>query len=147
MTKVEIKDVEVAERIETILKYQKKYGSRGEEGDPGLICYGCAHSAALEPWPSRPSGERPCCYCVRNPEREEWLKRSEASIERKPDEDGFDFNPFAGNRYNGRPALKNPMDNYVTLDHQDQEQWDDEHPENKQSVRISPGGKVQVVEK
>lgn len=32
-----------------------------------LQCFGCAHSASQQPPPSRPSGERPCCMCVRNP--------------------------------------------------------------------------------
>lgn len=36
--------------------------------DPdSLFCYGCAHSGAGDPFPGRPSGERPCCFCVRNP--------------------------------------------------------------------------------
>lgn len=35
--------------------------------DPLLVCHGCAHSAASEPFPGKPSGERPCLFCNRNP--------------------------------------------------------------------------------
>jgi len=33
-----------------------------------LVCYGCAHAVANQPYPRRPSGERPCGICKRNPE-------------------------------------------------------------------------------
>jgi len=33
-----------------------------------LVCYGCGHGAANQPYPGRPSGERPCGICKRNPE-------------------------------------------------------------------------------
>jgi hypothetical protein len=32
-----------------------------------LHCYACAHSDAHAVWPGRPSGDRPCHFCVRNP--------------------------------------------------------------------------------
>lgn len=38
------------------------------ERDPNLVCYGCCHAAAGAPHPGKPSGERPCHFCVRNPE-------------------------------------------------------------------------------
>jgi hypothetical protein len=34
--------------------------------DKNLTCYGCAHSCAATPFPSCPSGERPCMFCIRN---------------------------------------------------------------------------------
>lgn len=49
---------------------------KDEKGAP-LVCYGCGHSAAMVPYPGRPSGERPCLFCIRNPEqfmREEALQ-------------------------------------------------------------------------
>lgn len=42
--------------------YEPKYA------DPELPCTGCAHSASGAPFPGHPSGERPCGFCVRNPE-------------------------------------------------------------------------------
>ena len=104
-----------------------------------LHCYGCAHSAAGEPYPSKPSGERPCCFCVRNPEREEWAKdktteRSEGLKDNKGNP--RDFNPFAANLYNGAPALYNPMDNYVTLDKMDQDDWFEKNPDYAKPIRF-----------
>lgn len=62
-----------------------------------LVCYGCAHSAAGEPWPSQPSGERPCQFCIRNrtwhlsePESHRW--------------------------YDGTEPIAVPMDAYQTLE-------------------------------
>lgn len=52
-----------------------------DHGQP-LICYGCFHSvgwyhqagndspAPGAEFPGRPSGERPCHFCIRNPDRE-----------------------------------------------------------------------------
>jgi hypothetical protein len=36
--------------------------------DPEKPCSGCAHSAAYAEFPGHPSGERPCGFCIRNPE-------------------------------------------------------------------------------
>jgi hypothetical protein len=107
-----------------------------------LHCYGCAHSAASAPPPGMPSGERPCCSCVRNPEMEEWARDSGAASGVTPGDllasstavvgsDGHAriFNPFVGTLYNGAPRPYFPMDNYVTMDHGDQEQFLDKHPE------------------
>lgn len=41
-----------------------------------LPCYGCGHSAADEQFPSRPSGERPCHFCVRNTHAVEWKRKN-----------------------------------------------------------------------
>lgn len=121
--------------------------NKEHEKDAGLVCYGCAHSAASAPFPSHPSGERPCCFCVRNPEREEWAKGQPTERDPKPDNEGTlrDFNPFAGNWYNGAPAVKVPMDCYTTLDMMDQERFFDEHPEYKKSV-TTKGDNVEVVD-
>jgi hypothetical protein len=107
-----------------------------------LHCYGCAHSASSEPYPGKPSGERPCCFCLRNPEREKWAKgeTTERSTELKDNKGNpRDFNPFAGNLYNGAPALYNPMDNYITLDHQNQEMWFDDNPDYAKPVHFVDG--------
>lgn len=106
-----------------------------------LHCYGCAHSASSQPWPGKPSGERPCCFCIRNPEREEWLKESGLTTERAQelrDNKGNprDFNPYAANLYNGAPALFNPMDNYVTLDQMDQDDWFNKNPDYRKPIRF-----------
>lgn len=109
-----------------------------------LFCYGCAHAASSASFPGKPSGERPCCFCIRNPERDAWVKLNKISTERSEelkDNKGNprDFNPFAANLYNGAPALYNPMDNYVTLDHLDQERWLDDHPDYRKPIRFING--------
>jgi hypothetical protein len=117
-----------------------------------LTCYGCAHSAASEPPPSRPSGERPCCSCVRNPEREEWTRRAREDgrpdgPEFVPGADGHarTFDPFVGTSYNGAPRVYFPSDNYVTMDSGDQERFLERHPEYAKPVRFVDGV-VHVVE-
>lgn len=64
------------------------------ERDPALFCYGCAHSAASEPFPGRPSGERPCCFCIRNPAA------------------GYEVAKW----YDGSPPVEVPMDCYHSID-------------------------------
>jgi len=59
-----------------------------------LFCYGCCHSAATEKFPGKPSGERPCCFCIRNKKR------------------GLEVTCW----YNSSPAIKIPMDCYHSLD-------------------------------
>lgn len=75
-----------------------------------LHCYGCAHSAASEPFPGRPSGERPCCFCIRRPETGRKLKTNE---------------PLEANTwYDGSQPVRVPMDCYHTLDMKDQiQRW------------------------
>ena len=79
-----------------------------------LFCYGCAHSASSEVFPGKPSGERPCMFCVRNPEREKWQEN---------------FKRKHGHRleawYDGTEIAFYPMDAYQTLDMQEQvERWE-----------------------
>lgn len=82
-----------------------------------LHCYGCAHADANAPPPGRPSGERPCCFCVRNPERERALEEHNASDAHQGDECKH---PVHGFWYDGGSSVKTPMDNYITLDRLDQ---------------------------
>lgn len=107
-----------------------------------LHCYGCAHSSSQAEYPGEPSGERPCCFCVRNPDREEWAKNNETerSTELKDNKGNpRDFNAYAANLYNGAPALWNPMDNYITLDHQDQEDWFEKNPDYAKAITFVDG--------
>jgi hypothetical protein len=77
-----------------------------DKGAP-LVCYGCGHSVGGEAYPSRPSGERPCCFCVRNvdPERDARVAdlRAKAS------------GPFTA-RYDNGPTRKEPADQYIATD-------------------------------
>jgi hypothetical protein len=79
--------------------------------DPELPCFGCANSASSVPYPGRPSGERPCCFCERNTELPTW--RLETPL-------NTDIGPFAGYWYDGRKATRlnehGLQDNYVALD-------------------------------
>ena len=70
-----------------------------------LICYGCAHSIGDGKYPSGPSGERPCLFCLRNKKREEWQKEFKKNHGREMKE-----------WYNGTPIAKYPIDAYITLD-------------------------------
>lgn len=67
-----------------------------------LDCYGCAHSAANEPWPGGPSGERPCGFCIRNGLR---------VLSENNDDPRW---------YDGTQPVRAPMDCYTTLDMRDQ---------------------------
>lgn len=72
--------------------------------DKKLFCYGCAHCAANAKFPSGPSGERPCCFCIRNPKLEK--------------------EPKIKTWYNGSEPVKVPMDCYMSLDMSRQvDQW------------------------
>lgn len=71
-----------------------------------LFCFGCAHSAASEPFPGRPSGERPCCFCVRNPT---W-RQQQAS------------DHAVTKWYDQSEPVRIPMDCYHSLDFKDQVQ-------------------------
>jgi len=64
-----------------------------------LVCYGCAHSSGLDEYPSKPSGERPCTFCIRNKDH---------NIE------------LLGCWYDGSKAVKLPMDCYHSLDMKEQ---------------------------
>lgn len=106
---------------------------KDDHGQP-LVCHGCAHSAgAGYPFPGRPSGERPCCFCVRNVEREQWI--ANAKVAPEPYE-------LPTVWYDGSPAIKVPMDNYATIDRDVQYQkWE------KAAVTKAIAGMKDVVEK
>jgi hypothetical protein len=82
--------------------YQRKNISK-------LVCYGCAHSAALHDYPSFPSGERPCCFCVRNPK---W-KETQDEMQKQ-------YGKGLTEWYDGTPAISIPMDCYHTCDMKEQ---------------------------
>jgi hypothetical protein len=120
--------------------------TRHERFDTGpldtLPCVGCAHSAAGAPYPGHPSGERPCCSCVRNPDREKWAAERAfppSSIVVGTDGVARIFDPYVGTLYNGAPRPSFPSDNYVTLDQRDQERFLDAHPEYAKPVQIVNG--------
>jgi len=82
-------------------------------GSP-LVCSGCAHSAPSIPFPSGPSGERPCCFCVRNvdlPAMLEGMRRNNVA-HFMPDVYGKTWTAF----YNNAPMRKCPMDCYISTD-------------------------------
>jgi hypothetical protein len=71
--------------------------------DSNLTCYGCAHCLAFEKYPSKPSGERPCHFCVRNKDRDLRAK----------------------SWYDGTRPVKLPMDCYHSVDMAEQiEEWE-----------------------
>lgn len=80
-----------------------------ETGAP-LVCYGCGHSIGGAPYPSGPSGERPCGFCIRNPK----LDEAQAYINEK-------ILPLVGGgaytaRYDNGPCQKSPADQYIATD-------------------------------
>jgi hypothetical protein len=76
-----------------------------------LVCHGCGHSVGSgAPYPGRPSGERPCCFCVRNVQREEWRKAGGDHF--KDGVYGVTWTAF----YNNAPMKKCPMDCYIATD-------------------------------
>jgi hypothetical protein len=84
--------------------------------DEKLPCHGCAHSAARQPFPGFPSGERPCCFCVRNTRRAEWVTKHDEEHEAIVREQGGCKHPIHGYWYDGRLAKTVPGDNYISLD-------------------------------
>ncbi len=68
-----------------------------------LTCYGCAHSAAGEPFPGEPSGEPPCLFCIRNPLQH--LSDAEDQV-----------------WFDGSEPIRIPMDCYSTIDYRQQVQ-------------------------
>lgn len=113
-----------------------------------LHCYGCAHSAASEPPPGRPSGERPCQACVRNPERPwEAERESQGDAAIRVDDQGNArcFDPWEGTAYNGMPMVHHPMDRYVTLDQRDQEDWAERNPGYDVTITMDRDGKPKVL--
>jgi hypothetical protein len=126
------------EELKEFMEARKPSPSVARKEVLGLICYGCAHSASMAPPPGMPSGERPCCSCVRNPETESMLAER---IDPVVGDDGHArvFDPFAGTMYNGAPRVYFPSDNYVTMDSHDQNRFMDQHPEYTKPVRFVNG--------
>lgn len=91
-----------------------------------LTCHGCAHSAASAPFPGRPSGERPCGFCVRNPEL------GESGVA-----DWFgDRGPLW---YDGEtPPFRTPMDCYIATDRAQQQRIFDVLDEHKRTGKPVP---------
>lgn len=83
-------------------------------GDGPLACHGCAHSAGGAPYPGRPSGERPCCFCTRNVQREKWVEEGRAHGTGPWQEGVYGVTWTA--YYNNQPMKKCPMDCYITTD-------------------------------
>ena len=79
-----------------------------------LVCHGCAHSSGSAPYPGSPSGERPCCFCTRNVQREEWVKngRERGATHFNEGEYGVRWTAY----YNNSPMKKCPMDCYISTD-------------------------------
>lgn len=74
--------------------------------DDKLVCYGCAHSVGGgEPYPGRPSGERPCMFCVRNPNQARDLADVQAHAP-----------GFVSPRYDNKPVSTIPADQYIATD-------------------------------
>lgn len=80
------------------------------DGGP-LVCHGCAHSASSTPYPGRPSGERPCCFCTRNVKLDEWRKNGGRWM--KDGQYNVTFTP----RYDNKPVKKAPLDCYIATDY------------------------------
>lgn len=88
-----------------------------KDGGP-LVCHGCAHSAGGRPYPGFPSGERPCCFCIRNVQLNEMIADARQNL---PDMGahfseqayGKTFTP----RYDNGPVEKLPLDCYIATDY------------------------------
>ena len=79
-----------------------------------LFCYGCGHDASGSDFPGKPSGERPCFFCIRNPDREEWQKDQ---VKRH----GQELREW----YDNSPIAFYPIDCYQTMDmSEQQERWE-----------------------
>jgi hypothetical protein len=83
-----------------------------------LVCYGCAHSRAGMEYPSGPSGERPCLFCIRNvdPERSKNLEEIRRRLQ-----PGTSYTA----RYDNGPTRKEPADQYIATDRLLRDQPDD----------------------
>lgn len=93
--------------IKKIGESEEKFKLLNDMIGNGLVCFGCCHSAADEKFPGKPSGERPCCFCIRNPEKDLYKQ------DRMPD-----------CWYDGSKAYKLPMDCYHSIDMKNQiEMW------------------------
>lgn len=142
-----------ADELKTFLEQRQASPATRHFDVAQLFCYGCAHGASTEGFPGKPSGERPCFSCIRNPEREQWAKNIRDVAGREPQitvgDDGHarTFDPAVGTMYNGAPRLYSPMDNYVTLDSGDEERWLSDHPEYRKPVRFVGGDRLEVIDR
>lgn len=92
--------------------------TKDDYGNP-LVCSSCGHSDAGASFPGKPSGERPCFFCVRNVQREQWCKEhlSECNGTCTVDGKAVDCrHPAHGVWYDGSKAVKVPMDCYRPCD-------------------------------
>lgn len=91
-----------------------------------LPCSGCAHSAVDAPFPGMPSGERPCGFCVRNPQ---LLAGGVADW----------FGEQGPTWYGGEtPPFKTPMDCYIATDRLTQQRIFDELDRLKHEGKDAP---------
>lgn len=91
----------------------KQYGTSVKD-TKDLFCYGCAHSAGDSDFPGKPSGERPCFFCVRNEDREKWQEDHKKKY-------GKELREW----YDNSPICFYPMDAYQTIDMEEQEErWE-----------------------
>lgn len=85
--------------------------------DGPLVCHGCAHSAGGNvPYPGRPSGERPCCFCVRNVQLQNQLaeyRKDPRMTHFHEGVYGVTFTP----RYDNKRVSKVPLDCYIATDY------------------------------
>ncbi len=114
-------EINILERLEQCIK--------DNYGNP-LICSGCAHSSADDQFPGKPSGERPCFFCLRNINREEWQKQ-------------YIDNPINKTKtkletwYDGSKPIKIPMDCYHSCDFTEQVSvWSKKDKKGKTNVGI-----------
>lgn len=107
----------------------KQRGSTVKYFDLGLVCYGCAHSIGGRKFPSGPSGERPCFFCVRNPNREKWQADQVESH-------GKELREW----YDGSPIAFYPMDAYQPIDMIEQQRRWEEKAEGKEDWNEPKGG-------
>jgi hypothetical protein len=86
------------------------------DGGP-LVCHGCAHSAGGSTrYPGCPSGERPCCFCVRNvllPEQLAEYRKDTRLTHFQEGVYGVTFTPL----YDNKPVAKIPLDCYIATDY------------------------------
>ena len=94
----------------------REMGVAVKNGGP-LVCHGCAHSVGGgEPYPGRPSGERPCCFCIRNVQ----LPAQLAEYRKDPHMTYFHEGVYGVKwtpRYDNGPVAKVPLDCYIATDY------------------------------
>jgi hypothetical protein len=124
-TSVPVHESAEQERIQRqIHRFQLADKTRAHEELP---CTGCAHSASGLPFPGRPSGERPCGFCVRNPDLKDGQEALDWFGERGP------------MWYDGStPPWKTPMDCYIATDRSQQQRIFDMLDHYKRSGKPVP---------